>query len=146
MSWQGGRTTHHNSGARAVMAEEPGSGIATRAKEIQQIQQFTSQKWSGIHEISPRYPQIKSSWGSKYFTTQRGLQCPLPRVILTYRSLLTPTLWQNTDKKNLLTSINTFYPPNSAENETLEDEGNHQNIDWKVVCEMTKFAKVYKDI
>lgn len=114
-------------------------------EEIQKLQEFTAQKWAGIQDISPRYPQMKSTWGSKYFSTQRGVQCPLPRVMLTYRGLLTPTCWYNQDKKNLLNSLEKVYSSNEGENEggeEVQNEDGMRNINWNKICDMTKFARV----
>jgi hypothetical protein len=95
----------------------------------EKISRFSSEKFSGVQEISPRYPSSKST-GSKYFRTQRGTQCPLPSaVFLSYRGLLAPTYWQTSEKKNLVDCVESLLSESSG------------NVDWTEVCQLTKFVK-----
>ena len=125
---------------------------------LSNIQRFSARKWDGISEISTKYPSMKSSWGSKYFSTQRGVQCPLPRVVLYYRSLISATYWQSSEKKNLNKTVEDMLrlnrDPNrgegmaleaEAETESGEDEAKEDeiSINWNEVCQITKFVKVF---
>jgi hypothetical protein len=97
----------------------------------QKISQFSSQRFNGMHELSPRYHSLKNTSDSKYFSTQRGTQCPFPSaVFLSYRGLLTPTYWKTSEKKNLIDCV---------ENLKLSEREGGQ-IDWNEVCAITKFV------
>jgi hypothetical protein len=148
------RCLHCNNGGSYLHLS---SGRMAQADVLSKIQQFSARKWDGVDQISSKYPSMKSSWGSKYFTTPRGAQCSLPRVVLYYRSLISSTCWQTCEKRNLTKTIEDVTRLNRENNlssnrgeaaETGEDEtkgddsGNDGPIDWNEVCKMTKFAKV----
>jgi hypothetical protein len=131
-----------------------------RTDVLSKLKQFSAQKWDGVSEISPKYPSMKSSWGSKYFTSQRGAQCPLPKVVLYYRSLLSNTCWQTSEKKSLIATVENVLRLTSEENlnqkrgeeakgetEDLEEAMEEGNVDdcllnWDEICKNTKFVKV----